>query len=299
MLKALSDVILPVVLVAGLGALLARRFTIDQSSTNKIQLFGLVPALAFSSIMKTALPMGEVAWIGLAYLATSLAIGVLALLAARVLPRKSRGPVIACAVVGNNGNFGLPIAMLALGQAGLDQAVVIFMFSIVLMWTVGPALLGSHGGPRAAIRAIVRLPVLWAMALAMVLRATHLTLPVGINAAVELVAAACVPMVLLSLGIQLVQSRKIHLTPAVLVATGLRVLVLPLVAWGVGRLVGLQGLPLQSLVLACAMPTAVNISMIALEYSDDAETVASEVALSTILSIGTLALVVSNLPLFA
>jgi hypothetical protein len=106
-------------------------------------------------------------------------------------------------------------------------------------------------------------------------------------------------MVLLSLGIQLGTSRKIHLTPPVLIATGLRVFVLPLVAWGVGRLVGLSGLALQSLVLACAMPTAVNIAMIALEYSDDPETVASEVALSTILSIGTLAVVVSNLPLFA
>jgi len=75
--------------------------------------------------------------------------------------------------------------------------------------------------------------------------------------------------------------------------------VLPLLAWGVGRLVGLSGLPLQSLVLACAMPTAVNIAMIALEYSEDADTVASEVALSTLLSIGTLAIVVTNLPVFA
>ena len=299
MLKALTEVILPVVLVAGLGVVLARKFTIDQGSTNKIQLFGLVPALAFSSILKTNLPVDAVVGLGVAYLATSLAIGVLAWGVSRMLPRVSRGPVIACAVVGNNGNFGLPIALLALGQAGLDQAVVIFMFSIVLMWTVGPALLGSHGGPRAAAFAIVRLPVLWAMALAVVLRVTHLSLPVGVNAAVELVAQACVPMVLLSLGIQLGSMRKIHLTPAVLAATVLRVGVLPLVAWGVGRLVGLAGLPLQSLVLACTMPTAVNIAMIALEYSPDADTVASEVALSTLLSIATLAVVLANLGVFA
>jgi malate permease and related proteins len=298
-LKALTEVILPVVLVAGLGVVLARKFTIDQSSTNKIQLFGLVPALAFSSIMKTNLPVDAVVGLGVAYLATSLAIGVLAWGVSRLLPKVSRGSVIACAVVGNNGNFGLPIALLALGQVGLDQAVVIFMYSIVLMWTVGPALLGSHGGPRQAAFAIVRLPVLWAMALAVVLRVTHLTLPVGVNSAVELVAQACVPMVLLSLGIQLGSMRKIHLTPAVLTATVLRVGVLPLVAWGIGLLVGLHGLPLQSLVLACTMPTAVNIAMIALEYSPDADTVASEVALSTLLSIPTLAVVLSNLPLFA
>ncbi|HQA32097.1 MAG TPA: AEC family transporter [Propioniciclava tarda] len=299
MVRALTEVILPVILVAGLGAFLARTFTIDQTSTNKIQLFGLVPALAFSSIMKTQLPMGQVVGLGVAYLATSLAIGLVAWVAARGIPAKSRGPVIACAVVGNNGNFGLPIALLALGQAGLDQAVVIFLFSIVLMWTVGPVLLGSHGGPRAAVLAIVRLPALWAMAAALVLKATNLTLPVGVNAAVELVAQACIPMVLLSLGVQLGSSKRIHVTRPVLLATALRVVVLPLLAWGVGRLVGLSGLPLQSLVLACAMPTAVNIAMIALEYSEDADTVASEVALSTLLSIGTLAIVVTNLPVFA
>ena len=77
-IQALTDVILPVILVAGLGFVLARKFTIDQSSTNKIQLFGLVPALAFSSIMKTSLPMGQVAQIKAAYLTTSLAIKMLA-----------------------------------------------------------------------------------------------------------------------------------------------------------------------------------------------------------------------------
>ena len=49
MVRALTEVILPVILVAGLGAFLARKFTIDQTSTNKIQLFGLVPCLLYTS----------------------------------------------------------------------------------------------------------------------------------------------------------------------------------------------------------------------------------------------------------
>ena len=35
-------------------------------------------------------------------------------------------------MIGNNGNFGLPIALLALGQPGLDQTVVILVFAIVV-----------------------------------------------------------------------------------------------------------------------------------------------------------------------
>lgn len=297
MVQALTEVILPVVLVAGLGFVLARRFTLDQGSLNKVLLFGLVPALAFDSIMKTTLPVGDAIHLGVGYLATSAAIGLVAWVAARWLPARNRGSVIACAVVGNNGNFGLPIALLALGQPGLDQGIVIFIYSLVVMWTVGPALLGSHGGVRETVRAVVRLPVLWAIAAALVLRVAGWSLPVGVLSAVELVAAAGVPMVLLGLGIQLGNAKKIHLTAAVLTATALRVLVLPVLAFGVGRLVGLSGVPLQSLVLACAMPTAVNIATIALEYSDDAPTVASEVALSTVASIPVLAVVVTFLPL--
>ncbi len=299
MLSALSDVILPVVLVAALGMLLARRFTFDQTTLNKLQLFALVPALSFSSLLKTSVPVSDVIGLGGAFLLTSLIIGLVAWLAALRLPRGSRGSVIACVVVGNNGNFGLPIALLALGQEGLDQAVVIFLFSTVVMWTVGPVLLGSHGGVGEALGTVVRLPVLWAMLAAVVVRVSGLSIPVGVNAAIDLVAAACVPMVLLGLGIQLGQSRRIHFTPPVLIGTALRIVALPLVAWGIGRALGLTGLPLQSLVLAASMPTAVNNTILALEFGSDVESVASTVALSTLLSIGTISLVVSNLPLFA
>lgn len=299
MLSALSDVILPVILVAGLGMLLSRRFSFDQSTLNKVQLYALVPALSFSSLLKTTVPAAGVVGLGGAFLLTSLAIGLLAWLASLRLPRGTRGSVVACAVVGNNGNFGLPIALLALGPEGLDQAVVIFLFSTVLMWTVGPVLLGSHGGVREAVTAVVRMPVLWAMLAAVLLRAWGLAIPVGVNSAIDLIAAACVPMVLLGLGIQLGQSGRIHVTAQVLTGTVLRVLVLPLVALGIGRLVGLNGLPLQSLVLACAMPTAVNISIQSLEFGSNAESVASTVALGTLISVGTISFVVSNLPLFA
>ncbi len=299
MLRAITDVILPVVLVAGLGALLARRFALEQATLNKIQLYALVPALAFSSLMKTNLPPSDIVHVGVAYALVSGAIGVLAWLASIGLRWRERGPVIACAVIGNNGNFGLPIAVLALGQPGLENAVVIFVFSLILMWTLGPALLGSHGGLGGALLAIVRLPTIWAVALAGVLRTLGLSLPVGVNSAIDIVAAAAVPMVLMGLGIQLGRSGKIRLTRSVLTAAALRVFVLPLVAWGIGLAAGLHGVPLQSLVLACAMPTAVNVLMIAMEYGSDADAAASAVALSTFASVATLTVVVSNLALFA
>lgn len=107
------------------------------------------------------------------------------------------------------------------------------------------------------------------------------------------------PLVLLSLGIQLGQSERVHLTRPVVTAVGLRVVAVPVLGLAVGWACGLRGIGLQSLVLACAMPTAVNTFMLAREYGSAPDTVASAVALSTVVSVGTIALVVTLLPRLA
>ncbi|GBF06590.1 transporter [Deinococcus aerius] len=178
----------------------------------------------------------------------------------------------------NNGNFGLPVALFALGQPGLDQAVVIFLCSVVLTFTLGPLLYGSAGGARAGLLAVARLPVVWCIAAALLVRLLHVPVPLGLRRGIDLLGQAALPMVLLSLGIQLGQAGRLSLTGPVFTAVSLR------------------GLGLQGLVLASAMPTAVNAFLLAREYGADSETVASAVALSTLASLLTAALVVALLP---
>lgn len=213
------------------------------------------------------------------------------------LPGSTRRGVTGAAIIGNNGNFGLPIALLALGQAGLDQAVVIFLTSLVVMFTVGPMLLGaSGGGLLGPLLTLAKLPVIWAMLLAVALRIGGWTPPVGITRGTELLASGAVPLILLALGVQLAQSRTVRLSRPIVSAVVLRVLLSPLLAFAAGLVLPLSTLAWQSLLLACAMPTAVNAFMLAREYGSDPETAASAVALSTLGSIVTLTLVISWLP---
>lgn len=54
MFGALVNVILPVVLVASVGVVLARRFPIDIDSVNKVSLYGSTPpALAYATVVTT------------------------------------------------------------------------------------------------------------------------------------------------------------------------------------------------------------------------------------------------------
>lgn len=293
---ALLNVVLPVVLVAAVGALLARRFTLSQDTLGKVSLNGLTPALALSSLLGTAVSAREGLHLAAAYFALALGGVLLAFLVARPFPGLTRRAVMASVAIGNNGNFGLPIALFALGQPGLDQAVVIFLCSVVLTFTLGPLLYGSAGGARAGLLAVARLPVVWCIVAALLVRALHLPIPLGLRRGIDLLGQAALPMVLLSLGIQLGQAGRFTLTRAILTAVGLRVFAMPALALGLGLLLGLRGLNLQGLVLASAMPTAVNAFLLAREYGADADTVAGAVALSTLASLLTAALVVAALP---
>lgn len=296
MLAALLQVILPVVVVALVGMLLARKFVLDADTIGKINLYGLTPPLAFDSLMKTEITISEGLLLGGGMLLVTAIAAVVAWLATLRAARSTQRGVVGAVILGNNGNFGLPIALLALGQVGLDQAMILFLFSLVVMFTVGPVLMGSGGGIMSGLKNFAKLPVTWAMLLAAILRLLDWQLPIGVARGIELLAGAAVPMVLLALGVQLTQSRRLHLTRAVLTAVALRVVAVPLIAVGVAWLLRMDAMSTSSLVLAGAMPTAVNAFMLAREYGSDPETAASSVALSTLLSVGTLALVISLIP---
>ncbi len=100
MLSALVNVMLPVFLIAGVGFLLARFFTIDQLSLNKVQLYALTPALAFSSIMQSTVSAsnGAIGDEGAASIGTLGLVAVLARLRSRLI-----GEVVMASAPGNNG----------------------------------------------------------------------------------------------------------------------------------------------------------------------------------------------------
>ncbi|MFV0459362.1 MAG: AEC family transporter [Actinomycetales bacterium] len=291
-----ANVILPVILVAGVGFVVSKRFTVDIDSVNKVSLYAFTPALAYSTVVTTRVSASESGRLAAAYLLATVAAAVIAFLAAHTLAGGTRSVVVGCTIIGNNGNFGLPIALLAFGQAGLDQALVIFITSLLVNFSVGPALLGAGGGLWPGIRRVLLLPVTWALAAALVVRASGVTTPTPVMNAVDILAAAAVPLVLLALGLQLGQSTAVHLTRPVLLSVALRATVTPATAYAAGLVLGLSGLALHSLVLACTMPTAVNAYLLAREFSDDPATAASAVALSTVVSVPLIMVLLTVLP---
>ena len=292
MLNALLTVVLPVLLILSLGALAGRVLTLDNTTINRLNLYLLTPVLAFNSLLHLEARPEELTLLVLGYFLLA-ALGVLlGYLAAFRQPDATRRAVMASVAIGNNGNYGLPVALFALGQAGFEQALVIFLSSVLLTFTAGPLIFGGGGGLLPTLRGVFKLPVVWCIAAALLLRAVHFTLPTGLDRGLGLLAGATLPMVLLSLGVQLGTGGRPRLSFPVWLASGLRVGLMPALAFGLGYALGLRGLHLQGLVLSSAMPTAVNAFVLSREYRADSDTVASVVVLTTLLSIPVLMVVV-------
>ncbi|MBZ9750094.1 AEC family transporter [Deinococcus sp. HMF7604] len=304
MLNALGTVLLPVFVVAGLGALLSSRLPIDQATVARLTLYLLSPALVLNVLLTTPIQAGEILALGTAYALTvagCLALGWLCGLGA---PQAERRSLMASVSLWNSGNMGLPIALFAFGQTGFAQATLLFLMSFVTVYLVAPLVYSAgvrtEGQPRAGLGAgllnMVRLPAVWMVGLGVVLRALNVTLPTGLARSVELLAQATLPVVLLSLGLQLGAGGWPRLTQRVWLAVAARLMGGPLLALGAGWLCGLDGQALAVLVLSASMPTAVNALLMAREYGSDAETVARAAFLSTLLSLPTVAGVVALLP---
>ncbi|MEO1006690.1 MAG: AEC family transporter, partial [Cyanobacteria bacterium J06638_38] len=116
--------------------------------------------------------------------------------------------------------------------------------------------------------------------------------PGKLDQGVQQLGAAAIPVALILLGIQLSETsfqpgiNEIGLAIA-------RLLIAPMIAFAIGRLLQLDLLNLQILVLQSAMPTAVNSFVIVSEFGGDRDLVARAIVTSTLLSFVTLPLVLS------
>lgn len=290
-MSALLSVVVPAAIVVLAGFLAGRKLELDLPTLSKITLYLLSPALIIDSMVSTELPPREGIRIALAF---ALATGLLYLLvvgvsAAASLAEGTRTSLLATTLFPNSGNLGLSLTLLALGQPGLQRAIVTYLASAVLVFGLGPALVSGQGLKRGA-KTTLRLPLMWALAAGIALRALELDLPLGIDQGIHLLGQAAVPVLLLMLGLQMSRTRFVPKPPDFSMAA-LRLGAGPLAAYLAGRLVGLDQLALQVLVLQCATPTAVNALLVAAEFGGDSARAARAVVLTTILAFATLPIV--------
>ncbi len=209
------------------------------------------------------------------------------------LTRPQQGALLLAATFPNATYLGLPVTGQVLGD--WTQVVVLkfdlFACTPVLL-TVGILIAHRFGNSQTKVhplQALMRVPPLWALAVASCLNVTNIPQPELLAHALQTLSGGVVPLMLIALGMSIrwdtLQARFVPmLLPVCLIA----LVIAPLVALGVGRGLGLESGTLTAVVLLAAMPTMIFGIVICEQFSLDGALYASAVFITTILSIATL-----------
>jgi predicted permease len=208
----------------------------------------------------------------------------------------AQGAFLLATLFANAGNVGLPLSLFAFGPDGLAIAGGWFAIMAIGARTVAPYLAArARLGVRGALARVARQPVIHAVLAGVAINVSGVSLPAPIAKSSQLLAAGAVAIFLLLVGLQLARLTVREDAPAAALATGIRLVTVPPMAWAIGWLVGLEGMALAVAVLQASTPTAVTSALWALEFNARPGLVSGAVVLSTLASVVTLTVLLAIL----
>jgi predicted permease len=279
LLERIAGIMVPVLTMIGVGWLYARRHAPDMSAINRINMDLFAPALIFSALASRDFSISANRWLLVASALIVLGSGVLAWGVARAAGLSAR-TFVPPMMFNNCGNMGLPIAVLAYGQAGLAPAVAMFVVSNAIHFTLGARIVD----PRASVRQLLVSPMNVATVAGFAVAATDLPRPEVVMSALKLLGDAMIPLMLFALGVRMVSvnrsSWRIGLLGAVVCPlTGLAV------ALAIDRLLPLDDAQRGLMFIFASLPPAVLNFMVAERYNREPGKVAAMVLVGNISSV--------------
>ena len=285
--------------VIAAGYLIARARLLGESqeqvqfALSRLAFFVLSPCLLFTVLAKANVHELFSRVLAVSAISAAAAILVFFVVARVFWKRPVPEAVIGSASSGyiNANNIGLPVAVYVLGDAALSAPVILLqlvVFAPIILTTLDVSTSG-----RVSIRRIllqpVRNPLLIGVALGVVVALTRVKIPTPVLAPFVLVGGAAVPVVLLSFGMSIYGQRLLEAGTDrrdVILASALKLVLMPAIAWLVGHLVfGLNGAALFGVVLLAALPTAQNVFNYAQRYERGVTLARDTVLITTIGSV--------------
>lgn len=262
--------ILPVTVVAGVGAIIGGLTETDAGPLNTITLYVLLPSLIFHSLVTTSIPIGTAVKVGVGVGLYTLLMVLIAVVVTRVRGhgRASLSALVLGSTFTNAANYAIPVAAFAFGPVGRSAAVLFVIAQNVMMYTVGVYVASrSRAASRTAASEIFRLPLMYAVVVAVLAKWVDVV-PTGTALeTIRFTGEAAIPVMLLILGIELAGTRRAAVS-AVRTPTVLKLLVAPVVGVAIALFLSFDTPVIaRTFVLGCAAPTAIMPLVLAIKYS--------------------------------
>jgi malonate transporter and related proteins len=165
----------------------------------------------------------------------------------------------------NSNNIGIPLSLYLLGSAAYPAPVILLQLLVFtpISMAILEAATAGHSSLWKAIGRAVSNPIVLGSVAGTLVSVSGIELPPVILDPAELIAGACVPILLISYGISLHGQRVLGASGRrrdVLLASTLKLLVMPALAWVVAEFVfGLSPHEVLIVVVLAALPTAQNV----------------------------------------
>jgi len=298
LLPIFINVISPVFCIVFLSYSLGPRLELDYRSLSRTAYYLLVPAFIFNVFSQIQIDLNTMLRMAVAISLVYFITGAVGWGVARLLGYGKEMAIafLMTCLLGNVGNFGLALINFRLGAEAINsatvymQAVNVFCFSTCVL-----AAGWMRGGSVGALKNLIKTPAVTIMPLALVFPFTGLVPPTMLLRITGLLGDAMIPMMLLVLGLQLREAKKLEFSVRTFTAAGIRLGLGSIIAYFIIPLMGIAGIEAQAGILQASMPTAVMTAIIALENNIAPNFVTSVVFISTLMSLVSLTVVMVSI----
>lgn len=196
-------------------------------------------------------------------------------------------------VFSNCGYMSLPLQQALLGDEGVFYGASFVAIFNIFVWSYGIVTMKGKGEKGSGIKILVN-PGIIGTLVGVVLFLCSVRLPSIIAQPIGYMAALNSPVPMLIIGYYLSKAdlKKAFTDLWAYISMALRLVVLPLASLFALLLCGIKGTLLVSLVISVSAPVAAITTMMSAKYSHDTELSVSLVASTTLLSMGTMPLIV-------
>ena len=296
-MNLIISALIPVFGVIFVGWLLRRSHLLPENSwapISRLAYLGLSPALLFSSISHADLSNIQLGSFMAAAILGFLGMAALTLAIKRFL--RIPDPTFTSlfqATCRWNGLLILALGMALFGDQGEVLVALIMVVSIPLVNMECVAVLsvwGDGSKPQwgSILYRIVTNPLILGSAAGGIVNLGGIHLPVMLTDTIDLIGQAALPLILLSVGAGL-NFTAMRARPRLLgLSVFIKLMIGPLVFYGIGTALGIEGIPLTILLLTGASPGAASAYVLAKEMGGDAPYSAGDITASALFSFVTI-----------
>ncbi len=261
----------------------------------------LFPAVVIHTLASADLSRLPVMAMGLTLVASILGVATVLLATRTLLARVGiDGPAFTSILQGSvrwNTFVALALAAGLHGREGatlmaIAVASMIPLLNVLCVVVLARYASGQPMSPAATVRSIAINPFIWSSAVGVALNQMQWMLPAALVSYADIMGRAALGVGLLVVGAGLDIHKLKQPRPAHLLAIGLKLVVMPLVAWTLARQFGVSGTPLTITVIAAAVPTATAAYFLARDMGGDAPLMAEITTMQTLIALVTLPLAV-------